>query len=122
MATKLQRYETLRKFLHENDNDSQNNPENSKDKLFKVTPLLDLVRNNCIKVKPQKSDSIDEQIIPAKAKRNGGVKQCNPKKIHKWGFKNMVRAAQSGILYDFFIYGRKHSGRAEQCGAEVSVL
>ena len=104
MASKLQRYETLRKFLHENDNDSQNNPENSKDKLFKVTPLLELVRNNYIKVKPEKSDSIDEQIIPAKTTRDGGVEQCNPKKIHKWGFKNMVRAGQSGIVYDFFVW------------------
>ena len=74
MAMALKRYETLRNFLHVNDNDSRNNPENSNDKLFKVRPLLDLVRNNCIKTEPEKSHSIDEQIIPAKTKRSGGLK------------------------------------------------
>ena len=38
------------------------------------------------------------------------------------GFKNMVRAGQSGMIYDFFMYGGKHSASAEQCGAERSVL
>ena len=57
---------TLRKFLHVNDDDSQNNPENSNDELFKMRPLLDLVINNCIKMK---SHSIDEQTISAKMKR-----------------------------------------------------
>ena len=50
MAMRLKRYDTLRKFLHVNDNDSRNNPENSNNKLFKVRPWLDLVRNNCIKL------------------------------------------------------------------------
>ena len=112
----------MKQFLRVNNNDSRNNPENSNDKLFKVIPLLDLVRNNCIKIEPEKGDSIDEQIIPAKTKRSGGVKQCNPKKIHKWGFKNMVRAGQCGIVYDFFMYGGKHSAKAERFGAEESIL
>ena len=50
MAMRLKRCDTLRKFLHVNDNDSLNNPENSNNKLFKVRPLLDLVRNSCIKL------------------------------------------------------------------------
>ena len=79
--------------------------------------MLDLVRNNCIKTEPEQHHSIDEQIIPAKTKRSGGVKQYNPKKIHKWGFKNMVRAGRSGI-----IYSSKHSADADKCGAENSVL
>ena len=32
-----------------------------------------------------------------------------PEKIHKWDFKNVVRAGQSGIVYNFFMYGGKHS-------------
>ena len=51
MAMTLKQYETLRKFLHINVNDSQNNPKNPNDKLFKVRPLLDLVRNNWINTK-----------------------------------------------------------------------
>ena len=121
-AMTLKRYITLRRFLHANDNTKKNDPKNINDKLFKVRPLLELVRNNCIKIEPEQCHSIDEQIIPAKTKRSGGVKQYNPKKIHKWGFKNMVRAGQSGIVYDFFMYGGKHSAGAEKCGAEESVI
>ena len=80
---KLNRYETLRKFLHANDNNKKNDPENINDKLFKVRPLLDMVRDNCLKIEPEQCYSIDEQIIPAKTKRSGGVKQYNPQKIHK---------------------------------------
>ena len=50
MAMTLKPYETLRKFLLVSDNDSRNNTENLNDKLFKMRPLLDLVRNNCIKM------------------------------------------------------------------------
>ena len=114
--------ETLRNFLHVNDNDSWNNPDDSNNKLFKVRPLLDLVRNNWIKIEPEKSHSIDEQIIPAKTKRSGGVKQYTPKKIHKWDFKNMVRASQSVIVCDFWMHGGEHSARAERCTVEESVL
>ena len=122
MAVTLKRYETLRNVLHRNDNDSWNNPEDSNDKLFKVRPLLGLVRNNCIKIEPEKSHSTDEQTITAKTKHSGGVKQYNPKKIHKWNFKNMVRASQSGIVYDFCMHDGKHSARAEQWRVEESVL
>lgn len=121
-AMTLKRYETLRKYLHTNDNNEKDKEENKQDKLFKVRPLLDMVRKNCIKIEPEQYHSIDEQIIPAKTKRSGGVKQYNPKKIHKWGFKNMVRAGRSSIVYDFFMYGGKHSAGAEKCGAEESVL
>ena len=54
MAMTLKQYDTLRKFLHANANDSRNNPENSNNKLFEVGPLLDLARNNCIKIEPEK--------------------------------------------------------------------
>ena len=65
----LKRYKTLQRFLH------------ASDKFFKVRPLLDLVRNNCIKIEPEQHHSIDEQIIPAKTKRSGAVNQYNPKKF-----------------------------------------
>ena len=34
----------------------------------------------------------------------------------------MVRAGRSGIIYNFFIYGGKHSAGADKCGIENSVL
>ena len=81
MAMTLKRYETLKKFLHVNDNNSRNNLDDPNDKRFKVRPLLDLVTNNCIKIEPEKSHSIDEQIMPAKTKRSRGVNLHNPKKF-----------------------------------------
>ncbi len=48
----------------------------------------------------------DEQIIPSKT-RYGKIRQYNKKKPNKWGFKNLVRAGASGIIYDFYIYGGK---------------
>ena len=50
---------TLKKFLHLTDNTTKENSENANDKLFKVRPLLELIRNNCIKIKPKHCLSIN---------------------------------------------------------------
>ena len=34
----------------------------------------------------------------------------------------MIRAGQSSIIYDFFMYGGKHRAGAKKCAAEESVL
>ena len=68
---------------HVIDNTTKDNPENANDKLFKVKPPLEVIRNNCIKIEPKHCPFIDEQIILAKTKRSGGVNQYNPKKILK---------------------------------------
>ena len=81
-AMTLKRYKLIRRFIHANDNTKKTNLENVKDRLLSVCPLFDLVRNNCIKIEPEQCHFIDEQIIPAKTKRSGGVKQQNPKKNH----------------------------------------
>ena len=84
----LKRYKILREFLHVVDNAEKDKPDSKGDKCFKVKPLLEAVRTNCNKIEPEVNHSIDEQIIPAKTKKSGGVRQCNPKKPHKWRFKN----------------------------------
>ena len=88
----LKRYKKLREFLHVVDNTEKDKPENKGDKCFKVKPLLEAVRTNCNKIEPEVNHSIDEQIIPAKTKKSRGVRQYNPKKPHKCGFKNLLRA------------------------------
>ena len=100
----LKRFEQLRRFLHVVDNDIFD--EHSSNKLFKIQPLIDLVRKECIKVESEEFHSIDEQIIPCKTKRSK-IRQYNPKKPHKWGFKNLVRAGASGLMYDFYLYAGK---------------
>jgi hypothetical protein len=57
---------------------------------------------------PEENHSVDEQIIPAKTKYSK-IRQYNPKKPIKWGFKNIVRAGSSGFMYDFYIYPGKNS-------------
>ena len=81
-----------------------NNDEIDKnDRLTKIRPIVDIVRDQCIEVEPEEYHSVDEQIIPPKTKFSS-IRQYNPKKPKKWGFKNLVRAGSSGIMYDFFIY------------------
>lgn len=100
----LGRFELLKRSLHVVDNTTYN-PDND-DKLFKIRPLIEAVRNECIKVEPEEYQSVDEQIIPSKTKRTK-IRQYNPKKPKKWGFKNLVRAGASGYMYDFYVYAGK---------------
>ena len=117
----INRYKALRRYLHVVDNSKKDEADNKNDKLFKIRPILEMVRDNCLKIEPEPVHSIDEQIIPAKTKHSG-IRQYNPKKPHKWGFKMFVRSGSSGIIYDFFLYcGAKSSGR-ENCSAENVVL
>ena len=69
----LKRYKKLLEFLHVVDNQEKNKPENKKDKCFKVKPLLDAIRVNCQKTEQEVNNPTDEQIIPAKTKKIGGV-------------------------------------------------
>ena len=75
----LKHYEYLRRYLQAIDNTTKNEHFC---KLFKVKPVLDAVRNNCIKIEQERDQSVDEQMIPATAKRSG-IRQYMPKKIHK---------------------------------------
>ena len=60
-------------------------------------------------------------MVPAETKRSG-IRQYMPKKIHKRGFKNFVRAGVSGIIYDFFFYTGQNSAGREKCGSSEVVL
>ena len=99
------RFSQLKQFLHFVDNNSNHD---SDDKLFKMKPIMEPVRNECIKIEPEQFQSVDEQIIPSKTKFTK-IRQYNPKKPRKWGFQILVRAGSSGFIYDFYLY----SGREE---------
>ena len=60
-----------------------------------------IYQGSSIKVQKEQCRSNDEQITLAKTKRSGGAKQKSPKKVHKLGFKNMVRTGQSRMIYSF---------------------
>ena len=110
----LKRYEKLRRFLHFVDN--SNFDQQTSGKLFKIQPILESVRQQCLKVPPEESHSVDEQIIPAKT-RYSGIRKYNPKKPVKWGFKYHVRAGASGFMYGFYAYAGKEASMdtPEQC-------
>ncbi len=96
----LKRYKKLRANLHFVDNCVM---EENASKLAKIQPVIDIFREQCLKFNPEEYHSVDEQIISAKTKFSG-IRQYNPKKTCKVGFKNLIRAGASGIMYDFYIY------------------
>ena len=85
---RINRYKKLRQYLHFSDNSKIDDAENKKNKLCKTQLVINHVRNSCWTIKPEIENSIDEQIIPAKTKHSG-IKQYNPKKPVKWGFKKL---------------------------------
>lgn len=50
---------------------------------------------------------MDEQIIPTKCRHE--IKQYNPAKPHKWGYKNQVLSGVSRFSYDFDIFAGEQS-------------
>ena len=115
------RYEKIRRYLHANDNSHQTAEENKGNRLYKVQPILCALRENCLKIEQEENQSVDEQIIPAKTKYSG-IRQYNPMKPHKWVFKNFVRAGQSGMIYDFFLYTGAQSADGRKCTAKDIVM
>ena len=116
----INRYKKLCQYLHCNDNLKHGEEENKNNKLYKIEPVLNHVRGNCLTIEPEQNQSIDEQIIPAKTSHSG-IRQYNPKKPVKWGFKNFVRSGSSGIMYDFFLYSGS-SEKGQKCTGAFCVL
>ena len=117
----LNRYESLRIFLHFVDDSKKEEEENMHDKLFKIRPVLNFVRAQCNRLEQEPVQSIDEQIVPAKTKRSG-IRQFNQRKPTKWGFKLYVRSGTTGIMYDFFLYCGKGSTRYCDCSPRNAVM
>ncbi|CAH2000458.1 unnamed protein product [Acanthoscelides obtectus] len=99
-AMTCNRFEEIKRFVHFNDNTKQQNrDEPGYDKLFKIRPFLEKVRERYLLVPKEEHLAVDEQIIPTKARST--LKQYNPKKPHKWGYKVFVLSGVSGFSYDF---------------------
>lgn len=96
----LRRWEEIKKYLHFADNSAL--PINPKDCLFKIRKVVDSIRENMKTIPIEQHLSVDEQIIPYKGR--SGLKQYNPKKPKKWGYKLFCLAGASGIIYDFEVY------------------
>ena len=114
----IKRYELLYRNFHVVDNNTRTATSG---KLFKVKPLLDAIRSNCLRFEQEQNQPIDGQMILANTKHSG-IQQYLPKKIHKWGFKNFSRAGESGITYDLFIYYGGNTLGVARCSCEDIVL
>ena len=78
------RFDSLKRFLHFNDNDNTLPPNDEKrGRLFKIRPIFEKLRQNCITQTPEEYYSVDEQIIPFKGRSI--LRRYMPK--NKWGFK-----------------------------------
>lgn len=118
------KFETVKRFLH------FNNSENFKprgtdghDKLFKIRSLLEKIRERLLLVPKEEFLAVDEQIIPTKCHE---LKQYNPAKPHKWGYKNQVLSGVSGFSYDFVIFAgdqsNSHPPDAPDLGVSSNVV
>ncbi|XP_072397913.1 uncharacterized protein [Diabrotica undecimpunctata] len=96
------RLEEIKRFLHfANNNDAiaAGNPGHDK---LKTRPLLNKLRNQLLKVLKEEFLAIDEQIITTNSRSS--IKQYNPHKPHKWGYKTFVVSGVSGFSYDYKIF------------------
>lgn len=100
------RWEEIKKYIHFNDNSNMSAPTDEKrDKLFKIRPLVDKLLHKFQAIPQQQMLCIDEQIVPFKGR--SGLKQYNPKKPNKWGYKIFVLCDTNGLVHNFEIYTGK---------------
>ncbi|XP_067641871.1 piggyBac transposable element-derived protein 3-like [Eurosta solidaginis] len=97
------RFEKIKQCFHFNENSQQpKNDDLNYDKLYKIRPLLNILKENFNNLPQEEHQSVDEQIIAFKGRST--YKQYNPAKPHKWGFKMFTRTGTTGMVYDFTMY------------------
>ena len=107
------RFESLKRFLHFNDNTKdKKRDDETRDRLFKIRPLLEMLRQDCLSQKPEEHNSIDEQMIPFKDR--SFLRSYMPEKPKKWGFKIFSRNELSGTRYEFEFDGAPDPDKVEQ--------
>ena len=94
----VNRFEKLKSIIHFADNSAADKD----DKLFKIRPLINKINEQLNSIPIEESLAVDEQIVPFKWRHS--IKQYNPKKPHKWGFKVFVLSGVSGFSYNFEVY------------------
>ena len=77
------RFLELRRYFHIVDNTAAHD---SDDKLFKIRAVIEVVRNEYVKMTPEECHSVDEQIIPSKTKHTK-IRQYNPKNPKNRGLR-----------------------------------
>ena len=114
------RFQYLLTVLHFVDNLVMTDDEKKDDKVWKIRPWLDKLRENCLKVKPEEHNSIDEMMVQYKGK-TASIRQYVSNKPHPWGFKIWVRGGTDGLVYDFDVY-QGGDGKRTELGQGADVV
>ncbi|XP_026333743.1 piggyBac transposable element-derived protein 1-like [Hyposmocoma kahamanoa] len=102
----LKKYQLIRRYLHFADVNFENS-----DRHYKVRPVVEKIKKNCLAQETERNFSVDEMMIPYKGTKAGKRRQYMKDKPNKWGFKNYVRVGPSGMIYDFILYGGEDTFR-----------
>jgi hypothetical protein len=112
------RFELLLKFYHFSNNRDKHLDQ---DRLFKLRPLLDLLRSRFKSIYiPGSTISIDETMVPWKGRLL--FKQYIPGKAHKYGVKVYKLAAVNGYTWNFTIYTGKRDPTSGAGHAQTIVM
>nr|CAH7715737.1 unnamed protein product [Callosobruchus chinensis] len=116
----IKRFKLLRRFIHFNDNSLVT--QETKDRFFKVRPLIEKIRENCQKFHIENDFSIDETMVAYKGTRAGNLRQYIKNKPHKWGYKVFVIAGVSGIILDVIPYQGSATFTELKVGVGASIV
>lgn len=105
----LNRFEKIHQVLHFNNNANQKlRNEEGYDRLFKIRPLIETLKQRFLSIPMGSSLAIDEQMCATKA--HSSLKMYIPSKPHKYGYKIYILAGENGFCHNFEIYtGETHS-------------
>ncbi|RWS22361.1 piggyBac transposable element-derived protein 3-like protein [Leptotrombidium deliense] len=93
------RYFLLRNCIHIANNELD---KSETDRLWKIRPFLNIIRETMLLKDRSKHLSIDEQMIPFRGRHS--IRQYMPQKPIRFGFKNYCLATPEGLILDFEIY------------------
>lgn len=96
------RWIEIKNNLHCNDNAGYDRNDPNRDRLYKIRPMVDHFQKKFREIPKEQHLCVDEQIVPYKG--NSLLRQYNPKKPKKWGYKIFALCDTKGLIYDFEIY------------------
>ncbi|CAI6373876.1 unnamed protein product [Macrosiphum euphorbiae] len=106
-------FERIKRFLHFNNNNLDLPPNHEdRDRLFKIRPIVELLKAKFSSVPFDEFLALDEQLCPTKARSY--MKQYLPLKPHKWGYKLFVLCGVKGYAYNFEIYTGNENNSLER--------
>ena len=118
---KRDRFELIMKFLHFNNNATYDPADENRDRLHKVRPLLDSLRERCRKVYyPGKNLSVDESLVLFKGRLH--FKQFIRTKQARFGIKLFELCTSSGITLDLLVYCGKGMFSDDDMGGDMPHL